>query len=115
MDALSELLNNGAFWAFLGVFSTAYFTYKGLLIPYRDRQRKARGRVDVKNVSTFEELKAAIELLQTIAERKDAYHAKEVVRLLGRIKTLEDANDLLYTEIEHLKERLRKARINHET
>lgn len=115
MEALRELLNNTAFWAFLGVFSTGYFGYKGLLLPYREKQRRRNGRVDVKNVNTFEELKAAIELLQTIAERKDESHVKEVNRLLKRIESLEGANDGLYEEVEHLKERLRKARINHES
>lgn len=111
MEAVKQLLSNGAFWAFLGVFVTAYFSYKGLLLPY---QKKRSGKVDVSKASTFDELKAAVELLQTISERKDGQHSREVVRLYERITHLEETNNQLYDEVERLKERLRKAHINHE-
>lgn len=111
MEAIKALLNNGAFWIFLGTCVTAYFTYKGLLLPY---QKRNKPQVMVRNASTFEELKAAVELLQTISERKDKQHSTEVSRLLKRIEDLETANGELYDQVEHLKDRLRKAHINHE-
>lgn len=111
MEAIRELFNNPAFWAFAATAISGWFTYKGLFVPY---QNKKKGKIDVKNVSTFEELKAAVELLQSLSERKDKQHQQEVERLYTRIHNLETDNDEMYKELTRLKTRLREAGINHE-
>lgn len=124
MSELHQLLNNGAFWTFLGTITVAYFGYKVALVPYlKDQKRKKiiNGDIDsrvppmphlnVKKVSSFDELKEVVGVLQKELERKDKVmqeqdirYREELMRAYGRI-------DDLYQELDKVKQRLSRARI----
>lgn len=116
---VGQLLNNPAFWVFLGTCVTAFFTYKAAIVPIMDERRKQRvtdshGKADPKKATSFDELKAVVEILQGELQRKDVAHNNELIRAYTRIEALEKDNTKLYEEIDHLKARLHKAHINHE-
>lgn len=121
-EAIKELLNNGAFWGFLGTFSVAYFGYKGLLVPAIEERKKRKAaegngyahKINLQRVTTFEELKDVVGILQAELKRrieddieKDKRHAAERQQWSAEVQELRE-------QIEHLKERLRKAHINNE-
>lgn len=116
---IGQLLNNGAFWVFLGTCVTAFYTYKAAVLPALEERRKKKvldgnGRADPNKATSFEELKAVVEILQRELERKDEAHNRELIRAYSRIEAVEGENEKLYKEIEKLKDRLHRAHINHE-
>lgn len=116
---IGELLDNPAFFVFLGTCVTGYFTYKAAVLPVLEQRRKQKvtdgdGKADPKKATSFEELKAVVEILQGELDRKDKAHQNEMIRAYTRIEILEKTNSKMFDEIEHLKDRLHKAHINHE-
>lgn len=123
---IGELLDNPAFFVFLGTCVTAFFTYKAAVLPMLEQRRKQKvtdgdGRVDPKKATSFDELKAVVEILQGELDRKDKAHQNELLRTYTRIESLEKSNDKLtgenvhlFEEVERLKVRLHKAHINNE-
>lgn len=116
---ISQLFNNPAFWVFLGTCVTGYFTYRAAVVPLIEERRKRKvtdeeGNPDPKKATSFDELKAVVEILQRELVRKDEAHSRELIRAYTRIEAVEKENERCYTEIEKLKDRLHKAHINHE-
>jgi hypothetical protein len=114
-----ELLNNAAFWGFLGACVIAFFGYKGAVAPYIFKQRhkhllNGEKRINVKRVTSFDELKAVVEILQKENERKDAALHEQEKRHQSAMQYAYKRIDELYGEIDNLKRRLHEAHINNE-
>ena len=72
LDYISNLLENPAFWTFLGIFVSSYFGYKAIVKKIPSPKQK------IKNASSFEELRSVVEILQNELEKKDKRHRKEL-------------------------------------
>lgn len=105
LDAFHDLINNSAFWLFMGTLVSAVFAYRTAWIPYRNRNKP----VNVAKASSFEELKAAVEILGDVIERQDKAHMGEVNRLYKRIGKLEENEDRLTLKVDTLQRKLREA------
>lgn len=124
MNEIHQLLANGYFWGFLGTLATAILGYKSVLAPIIEERRRRQylasngngsaSKISIKKVTSFDELKAVVEILQGELERKDKAHIKELARAYIRIEALETENSRLYDDLEQVKDRLHRAKINHE-
>ena len=85
-SALVQLLSNPAFWVFLGTFVTAYYGYKAVARRYPSSKKA------VKNASSFEELRAVVEVLQGELVKKDKRHKDDTDYLLSQLRELRDDN-----------------------
>lgn len=81
-EALLALLNNPAFWVFLGTFVTTYFGYKQVVKKTPAGIAKQR----VKNISSFEELRAVVEVLQGELIKKDKRHKDDTDYILSQLR-----------------------------
>ena len=79
-EAFSDLLRNGAFWTFLGVLVTSYFGYKEVTKRSPTGQAKK-----VRNASSFEELRAVVEVLQSELVKKDKRHKDDTDYMLSQL------------------------------
>jgi hypothetical protein len=80
-EAVLALLNNPAFWGFLGTFVVAYFGYKQVI----KKTPAGIARQKVKNVSSFEELRAVVEVLQNELVKKDKRHKDDTDYMLSQL------------------------------
>lgn len=79
---ISDLLNNPAFWTFLGVFATSYFGYKAIV----SRTPEAKQKAAVKKATSFEELRAVVEVLQQELINKDKRHKADTEYMLSQLR-----------------------------
>jgi hypothetical protein len=123
MNDFHLLINNGAFWGFMGTVVVAFFGYRGLLVPYIEDQKRKKYtngngdgnyKMNIKRVTSFDELKAVVEILQNELDRKDKMMQRQDERHRIELKGAYTRIDELYEEIDKLKERLHKAHINEE-
>ena len=80
--AIQTLVNNPAFWTFLGIAVTSYFGYKQVMKKTPVGKMKA----DVHNVSSFEELRAVVEVLQGELLKKDKRHKDDTDYILSQLR-----------------------------
>lgn len=86
-EAITKLLDNPAFWTFLGIAVTAYFGYKQVIKKYAPKP--------IQKASSFEELRAVVEVLQGELIKKDKRHKDDTDYLLGQLRAVrEDNRDL---------------------
>lgn len=96
LEAINNLLANPAFWTFLGLAIPAYFGYKKVVQKYTPRP--------VQKASSFEELRAVVEVLQSELIKKDKRHKDDTDYLLGQLRAVrEDNRDLTQKHADALK------------
>lgn len=81
-EAILALLNNAAFWGFLGTFVIAYFGYKQVI----KKTPMGIAKQKVKNISSFEELRAVVEVLQGELIKKDKRHKDDTDYILSQLR-----------------------------
>lgn len=81
-NALSSLVNNPAFWTFLGIFVTAYFGYKQVV----KKSPAGLAKQKVRNANSFEELRAVVEVLQEELVKKDRRHKDDTDYILSQLR-----------------------------
>lgn len=94
MDAIIRLLDNPAFWVFLGTLVTAYLGYKSVAAKNPQIQVKKK----LRNATNFEELKAVVEVLQNELENKDKRHRAELKQYDDKFDRVEAELRDLYIE-----------------
>lgn len=90
MEAIEALFGNPAFWTFLGLAIPAYFGYKQVAKKYAPKPKQA---------SSFEELRAVVEVLQGELLKKDKRHKDDTDYLLLQLRAVRDDNRDLSTKL----------------
>lgn len=108
MEAILRLVDNPALWGFLGVFVTAYLSYRGIM-----RKNPQLGvKKKIRNATNFEELKAVVEVLQNELESKDRRHRSELKQYDDKYDRIEAELRDLYLERSEMIRLIRKHGLN---
>lgn len=81
-QAIADLFNNPAFWVFLGTCVTSYYTYKAVI----KRTPAGKAQAQVRNATSFEELRAVVEVLQQELIDKDKRHKADTEYMLLQLR-----------------------------
>lgn len=112
MDHLLQLINNPAFWLFLGTFVTAYFGYKGIVKKEISNHPIKEAKKQIKNATNFDELRAVVEILQGELEKKDERHTLELKQYDDKFARIDAELQDLYVERGQMIKLLRKHGLN---
>ena len=98
-NAIAQLLNNPAFWVFLGTLVTAYYGYKQAVKMTPAGKAKTQAR----NASSFEELRSVVEVLQGELIKKDKRHKDDTDYILSQLKESREETTKCQIEIKRLR------------
>lgn len=108
MDSILKLLDNPAFWVFLGTIVTSYLGYKGIVA----KNPKSQVKKKIRNATSFEELKAVVEVLQNELENKDKRHRSELKQYDDKFDRVEAELRDLYIERTEMIKLIRRHGLN---